>query len=86
MEVLLGWIRVPEGGCHREIAVSVFEPNICLAVPVRVVSVAAGLGRGHSRIVSPADPPGEPLGQRVATAYPSGRRPGGRLEVCPTLF
>ena len=56
--------------CQGEIAVWVFEPNICLAVPVRVVSVAAGLGRGHSRIVSPAEPSGEPLG-RLPLAYVS---------------
>ena len=58
----------------------VFEPNICLAVPVRVVSVAAGLGRGHSRIVSPAEPSGEPLGRRVPLAYVSSERISGALR------
>ena len=60
--------------CHAEIAVWVFERNICLSVPVRVVSVAAGLGCGHSRIVSPAEPSGEPLGRRVPLAYVSSQR------------
>ena len=63
-----------EGRRHAEIAGWVFERNICLAVPVRVVSVAAGLGRGHSRIVSPAEPSGEPLGRRVPLAYVSSER------------
>ena len=47
--------------CHEEIPGWVFERNICLAVPVRVVSVAAGLDRGLKRIVSPAVPSAVPL-------------------------
>ena len=50
-----------EGRRHAEIAGWVFERNICLAVPVRVVSVAAGLDRGLKRIVSPAVPSAVPL-------------------------
>ena len=60
--------------CHAEIAGWVSEPNICSAVPVRVVSVAAGLSHAHSRIVSPAEPSGEPLGRRVPLAYVSSER------------
>ena len=66
--------------CQGEIAVWVFERNICLSVLVRVVSVAAGLGRGHSRIVSPAEPSGEPLGRRVPLAYVSSERISGALR------
>ena len=60
--------------CHAEIPVWVFERNICLSVPVRVVSVAVALNYGNTRIVSPAEPSGEPLGRRVPLAYVSSER------------
>ena len=50
-----------EGVSRRGTFGWVFERNICLAVPVRVVSVAAGLDRGLKRIVSPAVPSAVPL-------------------------
>ena len=48
-------------GFHVRNSGSVFGCCICLAVSVRVVSVASGLSRAHIRIVSPVDPSADPL-------------------------
>ncbi len=63
-----------EGVLRRGTFGWVFERNICLSVPVRVVSVAVALNYGNTRIVSPAEPSGEPLGRRVPLAYVSSER------------
>ena len=70
-----------EGRRHAEIAGWVFERNICLAVPVRVVSVAAGLDRGLKRIVSPAVPSAVPLSGTLCR-----RRARVRGNFCPRKY
>ena len=44
-----------EGVSRRGTFGWVFEPNICLSVPVRVVSVAVALNYGNTRMFSAAD-------------------------------
>ena len=52
-----------EGVSRRGTFGWVFEPNICLAVPVRVVSVAVALNYGNTRMFSAADPSAVPRGR-----------------------
>ena len=52
-----------EGVSRRGTFGWVFEPNICLSVPVRVVSVAVSFNYGHSRILSSADRSAVPRGR-----------------------
>ena len=52
-----------EGVSRRGTFGWVFEPNICLSVPVRVVSVAVSFNYAHSRILSSADPSAVPRGR-----------------------
>ena len=70
-----------EGVLRRGTFGWVFERNICLSVPVRVVSVAAGLDRGLKRIVSPAVPSAVPLSGTLCR-----RRARVRGNFCPRKY